>query len=235
MPSAPIDRDKLRVLIRRLDGDDLLVLLDRAIDLLPKTKLPRLIQGYARPEDLRPDPASPSGLLGATRRFHADSLHGRYYEDFNVNSRNYRQKSRGTQRWIAECKRLLALCLAAVEAGQLQETRGAFELIFNLLYLINERPDAIIFFADEHGAWQIGVYWDEVMPVWFRCLAASAPPEEYAGLVHAMISYYVHYDSEKFMRAALRAASPDQAAALRALPPPAHSYNQPRFSPQGIR
>jgi len=232
MSTAPIDRDKIRVLVRRLDGAALLVLLDRAIDLLPDAELPEFIRGYARLEDLRPDPAAPPKLLQATRRFHVESLSGRYYEDFNVNSRNYQQKSRGTQIWLAECKRLLALCLTAVDAGQLQEALAAFELIFNLLYWINERPDGIIFFADEHGAWQVGVYWDEVMPAWFRCLAASTSPEEYAGQVHAMISYYVHYNSEKFLRAALRSASPTQAAALRALPPPEHSYAQPSFAPK---
>ena len=60
MATPPIDRDKLRVFVRQLDNADLLVLLDRAIDLLPKTKLPKLIKGYARPADLRPDHRSTS-------------------------------------------------------------------------------------------------------------------------------------------------------------------------------
>jgi len=88
MATPPIDRDKLRVFVRQLDDEDLLVLLDRAIDLLPKTKLPKLIKGYARPADLRPDQNTTAGLLGAARRFHRESLKGQYYEDSNVNSKN---------------------------------------------------------------------------------------------------------------------------------------------------
>jgi hypothetical protein len=229
MATPPIDRDKLRVFVRQLDGEDLLVLLDRAIDLLPKTKLPKLIKDYARPTDLRPDRDSATGLLAAVRRFHQESLKGRYYEDFNVNSKNYREKSRGTQTWIAECHRLLDLCVAASTTGDLVETRTTFELIFNLLFEINECRVDIIFFADEHGAWQVGVHWREVMPAWFRCLAASTEPDDYARLVHAMISYYAHWETKQLIPAALALANADQAAALAALPPPSKSYSQPTF------
>ena len=42
--NIPIDRDKLREHIRKLPGESLLVFLDRAIDMLPDSKLPRLIE-----------------------------------------------------------------------------------------------------------------------------------------------------------------------------------------------
>ena len=48
MPKPQINRDKLRVHVRQLPGEDLLVMLDRAIDLLPMTKLARLIEGYGK-------------------------------------------------------------------------------------------------------------------------------------------------------------------------------------------
>lgn len=229
MPASPIDRDKLCVLIRQLDGDDVLDLLERAIELLPKTKLPALIEGYIKLEDVHP---SPEELLEDTRAFHAGSLSGRYYECFNVNSKNCRRLSHGTKRWVAECLRLLDLCVAMVKAGETQGAGDAFELIFNLLHEINNEPDQIIFFADEHGSWQVGVDWDKVLPAWSACLAARAEPAEFAELVHAMISYYEHYSAKKLLAAARRVANPEQAAALKALPAPKRSYKQPRFDPQ---
>ncbi len=225
-----IDRDKLRVYVRQLDGGDLLVLLDRAIDLLPNTKLPAFIKDYVRPADLRSDGSSPAGLLEAAQRFHQESLAGKYYEDFSVNSKNCTDKSRGTQTWIAECHRLLSQCVSASAEGDLNETRTSFELIFNLLHEINTCRVNLIFFADEHGAWQVGVLWGEVMPAWFRCLAPSADAEEYAELAHGMISFYAHWESDRFLKAAVAAANADQAAALAALPPPSRTYAQPAFS-----
>lgn len=42
---------------------------------------------------------------------------GRYYQSFNVNSRNYMEKSRGTEIFIAEHSRLVHACLRAERAG----------------------------------------------------------------------------------------------------------------------
>ena len=229
MPSPPIDRDKLRVYVRKLDDEDLLVLLDRAINLLPASKLPKLVKDYVRPAELRPDGAAPADLLEAVRQFRDASLRGKYYESFMVNSKNFMDKSKGTQRWIAECRRLLGLCVEASRTDRLQETRTAFELVFALLAQIDDGGDEIIFFADEAGSWQVGVNWETVMPAWFRTLAATSSADEYADAVHSMISYFAHYRADKLLAAARRCADPDQEAALSRLPPPKSTYHPPRF------
>jgi hypothetical protein len=74
MANIPIDRDKLREHIRKLPGESLLVFLDRAVDMLPDSKLPRLIKDYIRPSDLLTDKNSDKGLLNAVRAFHKASL-----------------------------------------------------------------------------------------------------------------------------------------------------------------
>ena len=58
MPAPEIDREKLRGFVRKLRKGDHLLLLDRAIDLLPKSRLHMLVQGYVRPHDLKPDAPS---------------------------------------------------------------------------------------------------------------------------------------------------------------------------------
>ena len=229
MPTPPFDKEKARTAVRNLDGADLLVLLDRAIDLLPASKLPRLLKDYVWPKDLRSDGSAPAGLLDAVCAFHEASLRSEYREDFMVNSRNYREMSKGTQRWIAECQRLLDLCVKASGAEQHRETRTAFELIFDLLIRIDDGGDEIVFFADEAGSWQVGVSWRTVMPAWFRTLAATSGPEEYASAVQAMISYFAHYEAEKLLPAARRLATAAQEAALSRLPDPRKTYDRPRF------
>lgn len=109
------------------------------------------------------------------------------------------------------------------------ETRAAFELIFDLLVTMDDGGDESIFFADEAGSWQVGVNWRKVMPAWFRPLAATSTPDEYAGSVHAMISYFAHYEADQLMPAAGRCADKLQKAALARLPPPKRTYHRPRF------
>jgi hypothetical protein len=230
MPTVPIDKERVRAAVRQLDGADLLVLLDRAIDLLPASKLPRLLKDYAWPRDLRSEGAAPVNLFEAVRGFHEASLRGEFREDFMVNSRNYLQKSKGTQRWIAESQRLLDLCVEASRSEEYRETRTAFELIFDLLVRIDDGNDGIIFFADEAGSWQVGVSWRTVMPAWFCVLAATSTPDEYATAVHAMIGWFAHYEADKLLPAARRAASAEQKTALARLAPPKRSYARPRFS-----
>ncbi len=230
MATSPIDRDKLHVFVRQLDEEDLLDLVDHAIDLLPKTKLPTFIKGYAKPASLRPDGPSPTGMLAAVEKFHAASLADSYYESFNVNSHNYMQMSNGTQTWIAECERLFDRCIAAAKTDRFAETRAAFELLFDLLLQIDDGRGEFIFFADEAGSWQVGVEWETVLPAWFRCLAATATAEDYARLSHEVICYFAHYQANDLIPVAIELGNIEQRAALAALPPAERNYQQPSFT-----
>ena len=159
---ARIDRDEVRAKARMLDGTGLRVWLDRAIDLLPDEAFPELVDGYVRVEDVLMDEHSEPDLLWSVRQFHRDSLAGRYYESFNVNSRNYMEKSPGTQAFIAEHRRLVAACLEAEESGDLESAAKGLELLIDLLHGIDECMDDIVFFADEAGSWQVGVRYQRV-------------------------------------------------------------------------
>ena len=72
------------------------------------------------------------------------------------------------------------------------EVRQAFDIIFGLLDRIDECREDIIFFADEAGAWQVGVHWEKVLPPWFKVLSATAEPEEYAQRIVGLLKR--HYD-----------------------------------------
>ncbi len=105
-----IDRDKLRAAVRKLGNDYVFYMLDDAIELLPPGKLNELARKYLDLNRLRPDPeqAATRSLLEVVKRFAKASLAGEFYESFNVNSKNYTEKSAGTRVWIAEYQRLLA-------------------------------------------------------------------------------------------------------------------------------
>lgn len=211
-----IDRDKLRAAVRNLGNEYVFYMLDDAIELLPPAKLCKLAKKYFDLKRLCPDaePATRPTLLMDVRRFEKASLASDYYESFNVNSKNYTEKSAGTRAWIAEYLRLLDRSVLSAKWSNPAETREAMDILFGLLDYIDECHDDVIFFADEGGSWQVGVDWARVLPVWFKVLSATAEPQEYAKRITAILSRHYSYGREKMLALARRTATPDQCKAL---------------------
>jgi hypothetical protein len=128
-----IDREKLRVAIRRLGNEYTCHMLDDAIELLPPSKLVKLAGRYLDVKSLQASGPKHAGLLAEVKAFEKASRAGDYYESFAVNSKNCSEVSGGTRAWIAECERLFGRCVAATGKGNAEETRGAFEMLFALL------------------------------------------------------------------------------------------------------
>jgi len=148
-----IDRDKLRAAIRKLPDEYLFYMLDDAIDQLPRANLRTIVGKYLDLRRLRPDSgqARKASLLADVTAFETASLAGDYYESFDVNSKNFMEKSRGTTGWIAECRRLLDRCVEQAKTADPAEVFQAFGIIFGLLDRIDECRQDIIFFADDGG------------------------------------------------------------------------------------
>ena len=218
-----IDRDKLRAAIRKLGDEYVFYLLDDAIDLLPSAKLHKIVRKYLDLKRLRPDneKAMKASFLADVKAFEKASLSGEYYESFNVNSKNFMEKSKGTTGWIAECRRFLDRCVEQAKTVAPADARQAFDIIFGLLDRIDECREDIIFFADEAGSWQVGVRWEKVLPPWFKVLSATAEPEEYAHRIVGLLKHHYDYGSAKMLAIARRVATPAQRQALSRFEPTA--------------
>ena len=214
----PIDIDQLRLSIRQdLETDELLILLDRAIELIEPELLPQLLQGILTIDSFQVDELTTSSLLEDVEDFRDDSLAGLYYEGFNVNSRNFMEMSRATSNWIALFERLLNRCIKQGRAGEYVQTQQAFKILFNLLDEIDTGSDTIIFFADEAGAWQVGVEWEDVLPCYFKALAEVEKPKPFAQAVMHVVTAHVGRDRDKHLKTALKLAKPSQKKALERL------------------
>ncbi|WP_291981412.1 hypothetical protein [Candidatus Accumulibacter sp. ACC005] len=147
---------------------DLLIIAERAIELVPKATLKALVGDYVHVDDLAEASATPNAFLDEVQTFHIDSLAGRYFEDFAVNSSNCTDIPGASDAFIAEFKRLLlAGCISAADSGQYEVARQAFELLFGLLRHIDECHDDVLFFADEGGSWQLGIDWHSAFAAYF--------------------------------------------------------------------
>ncbi len=217
MSRPAIDLEKLRVALRRLSRGNLLMVAERAIDIVPKAKLRALVGDMVQIDELAEGKPGPAPLLEEVRKFYDASLRGDYYESFNVNSKNYMDKSEQTEAFIAEIDRLLGKCIRAATKGPRATVRTAFELLLAVLRRIDEDSDSVIFFADEGGVWQTGVDWRPTLAAYFQCLAESSSGEEFARAVDLAIAV-ADYERPKLIAAARRVANAEQKAALRRLP-----------------
>ena len=205
-----IDPTKLRAALDDLGAQQARHLLDAALGTMSEAVRTELLGQHLELARLRPDP--PGTLLADARRFDAAVRSGEYYESFNVNSKNYMEKSRGTRRFITACNRLLARSVE-YSGSRPSDACAVFDLIFDLLRRIDEGNDDV-FFADEAGSWQVGVAWETVLPAWFACLAKSADPERFGQLVARVVEEFEPDSSRKHYAAARRAATAAQRAAL---------------------
>jgi hypothetical protein len=126
--------------------------------------------------------------------------------------------SDGTEEFVAEFNRLLGLCVHAVGNESRANMREAFEWLFDLLRRIDLGED-IVFFADEGGSWAIDVNWNVALPAYFRCLAETACPEDYAREVDRTIKDFCEYDRPRHLAEARRTADAAQKEAIRAVRP----------------
>ena len=218
-PRPTVDPEKLRARLQGMSRSDLLGIAERAIDLVPRARLAELVGHAVDLDDLAPSKTTNAALLDEVERFHAESLAGKYYESFAVNSKNYMDMSLGTERFIGELNRLVTRCTAAAGKGPRGPVRQAFEALFALLHHIDACEDDVIFFADEGGSWQVGVDWNNVLPAYFRCLAETAGPEEFAREVRAAIKDLPEHGRPSLFAEAQRLASEEQKAALGTSPP----------------
>lgn len=218
-PSIEIDRGKLRAAIRKLGHEHVYDMLDDAIELLPPAKLHKIVRTYlnVRQLGLEAVKGTTSNLVADVMAFEKASLAGEYYEFFDVNYKNSTEKSMGTVAWIADCNRLLDRCVGQVRrprSANPAEVCQAFNVVFGLLDRIDECREDIIFFADEAGAWQVGVDWDRVLPPWFKVLSVVAAPEEYAGRINTLLDHHYKYGRDKMLVVARKAATPEQRVVL---------------------
>jgi hypothetical protein len=214
--TAPIDRNELRDVLRELRGSSLLILLDRAIDLMPEELLPKWIEKHVLPEQTPRSDTPSDCALEQVKRFHEEAIGGEYHDDTWVRSQEIEEESLGAQLFIADCHRMLDSCISATTQGEFADARDAFELIFDLLRQVDEGRDDILSFIDDGGVWQFGIDWKVVLQAWLRCLAQTSSPLDYARAARGAIEdFSMHIEREVVREFTLQAGSLEQRAALK--------------------
>lgn len=104
-------------------------------------------------------------------------------------------------------------CVAQGKAGPADVVREAFEVLFDLVRRIDSGEDWL-FFADEGGSWMFGLQHRVLLSAYFKCLAATAKPNEYARAVEVAADALVRHDKELAFGLARKAATTEQRRAM---------------------
>ncbi|MDH3209009.1 MAG: hypothetical protein OEL91_01270 [Burkholderiaceae bacterium] len=217
MTGVAADLTALRRLLGTLSRDELLIVAERALEMVPNAELPSLLGNLVQVEGSVEAPPRASTLLEEARVFHAISMSGGFYDSFDVNARNCTQQSGGTGAFTAKFDRLIARCVREADNRPHQTVCEALEILFGLLRHIDEGRDDVIFFADEGGSWNLGVDWPRALPAYFRCLAETTTAEEFTRTVDQVITDFVEHDRGRYLSEAWRVATAAQQASLSAL------------------
>jgi hypothetical protein len=86
-------------------------------------------------------------------QFHKDSLAGKYYAPFNVNSKNYMDVPEETEEWCDRFAGFVAEASKLTVAGEHAPAVACFALLHELLEALNSGQEII--FAEEAGSWMI--------------------------------------------------------------------------------
>ena len=232
MTEHQIDSNTLRAELRALPRGGLLLIAERAIELVNRDQLASLLADIVRFDvgstGLRSDDAAAivgTSLLYEVRSFHDAAMDGVYYEHAEISNTGRQEQSAGTDAFIAEFDRLIRRCVGAskedIEPGVpdslWDEVRNCFELLFALLHHIDEGNDDVLAFSDDGSSLDVGVNWRVVLPAYFECLAESEAlsPEEFARVVDEVIAEFAEHDRQRYIDAAHAAAKDAQRIALR--------------------
>lgn len=213
-----IDFNAVRAELRAMDRGNLLIIAERAIELMPATQLAALLSDFmqltARPAEAGNASAS---LPEEVQAFYDAAMAGQYYETIEINNRGRQEQSHCTDAFIAEFHRLLHKCIRAADQEVPSEVCESFEFLFGLLRRIDEGHDDVLFFADEGSSSDVGVNWRTTLPAYFNCLAKMSSPKDFARTVDEAIADFVAYDRPWYREVASNVANNAQRIALDAL------------------
>lgn len=166
-------------------------------------------------EKSEPLPVDGESLLAEVEEFRRESLAGEYYAPFGINSNNFMHVPEETNAWFERVGDLLTQSAQLSEEGDHVHAVACFRILYELIDAMAMGEEIV--FADECGTWMITVDEKKMIAAYFRSLAATATPEEYAaGAIPLIRRDSLESFSKKTYAAAVRAGDKPQKAHLKA-------------------
>lgn len=117
-------------------------------------------------------------LLEQVKQFENESLAGRYFTPFQINSKNCMHIPEETKAWFERLGDLLTDSELLSRQGDHTGAVACFRILYELVEAMCRGEEII--FADEYGTWMISVDEKRIIGAYLKSLAATSTPEEYA-------------------------------------------------------
>ena len=154
-------------------------------------------------------------LLKRIKIFHNDSLAGKYYAPFAINSKNFTHIPEETEEWFEVLGDLLSDSAKLTVQGDHALAVECFGLLYQLIGHM-EKGEEIVF-ADELGSWMIPGDEKKYIAAYLSSLAIVATPEAFTATVLPLIRRdSIQSFSGQIYPAAIRVANKEQGAYLKA-------------------
>jgi len=154
-------------------------------------------------------------LIAELEKFREDSINGKYYAPFEINSKNFMYKPPETEEWFDRLADFFRSATLLVEKSQYSTAVAAFELIYELIEIM-ESGDEIVF-ADEYGSWMIPIREEECVAAYLRAISCT---ENAFGFANEAVSLLKRDREQSFslkvFESAMRVGNPEQKAAFAA-------------------
>jgi hypothetical protein len=208
------NRSQLFDILKRQKKSILLDLLERSYDEM-EPKQQRAIFG-ALTKQPPTAKVKTAALLEEVEQFRRDSLVGKYYQSFMINSKNWAHIPDKTDEWFDRLGDLLKDTSKLTVQGDHVEAVACFDCLFALIEVM-ESGDKEIVFAEELGSWMIPVREEVWVADYLISLAATTTPDEFAAKAIPLIrrDSYQSFAAHTY-KSALKAANKDQASRFKA-------------------
>jgi hypothetical protein len=209
-----VDRTQLFAILKRQTKAALLDLLERSFDEM-EPKQQRAVFGALMK---KPPTAKVKGatLRKEVETFERDSLAGKYYQFFMINSKNWTHIPDKTEEWFDRLGDLLKDASRLTAQGDHTDAVACFDRLSALIDAMELGTKEIVF-ADELGSWMIPVEEKVWVADYLTSLSATEVPDTFTAKALPLIrrdssqSFYANA-----YKSALKAANAAQAARLKA-------------------
>jgi hypothetical protein len=154
-------------------------------------------------------------VVKRSKIFRDDSLGGKYYAPFALNSQNFTHIPEETQEWFEVLGDLLEESAKLTAQGEHSVAVECFGLLYELIGHM-EKGEEIVF-ADEVGSWMIPGEEKKYLAAYLSSLARVVTPEAFTATVLPLIQRDgLQSFSGQVYSVAMRVANKDQGASLKA-------------------
>lgn len=134
--------------------------------------------------------SKPSKIVGKdvikkSEIFYQESLAGKYYVPFEINSKNFSYIPEETEEWFDKLGDLLQDSTQLTKQEDHESAVKSFEILYKLIEHMEDCEEII--FADEYGSWMIPGREEEYLNAYLLSLAKVKIPEDYAKVIIPLI------------------------------------------------